>query len=88
MTGYLGAAVAPLAVLALLVVVLLVRPDGLFAGDGGEAGMRPPDSPLAARAAAIAVAATFVLDPYRNYQLALVAAYLCATGRPDACWSA
>lgn len=26
-----------------------------------------------------AVAGTFLLDPYRNYQLALVAAYLCAT---------
>lgn len=31
-TGYLGAAVAPLGVLALLVLVLLVRPSGLFAG--------------------------------------------------------
>ena len=31
-TGYLGATVAPLGVLGLLVVVLLVRPDGLFAG--------------------------------------------------------
>ena len=30
-TGYLGAAVAPLGVLALLVAVLLVRPSGLFA---------------------------------------------------------
>jgi branched-chain amino acid transport system permease protein len=30
--GYLGSATAPLAVLALLVVVLLVRPGGLFAG--------------------------------------------------------
>ncbi|GLY32239.1 branched-chain amino acid ABC transporter permease [Kineosporia sp. NBRC 101731] len=31
-TGYLGAAVAPLGVLALLALVLLVRPAGLFAG--------------------------------------------------------
>ncbi len=31
-TGYLGAAVAPLGVLALLAVVLLIRPSGLFAG--------------------------------------------------------
>jgi len=29
-SGYLGATVAPMAVLALLVVVLLGRPDGLF----------------------------------------------------------
>ncbi|AWB86213.1 branched-chain amino acid ABC transporter permease [Mycetocola zhujimingii] len=27
----------------------------------------------------LAIACTFLLDPYRNYQLALVAAYLCAT---------
>ena len=31
-TGYLGASVTPIAVLALLVVVLLVRPQGLVAG--------------------------------------------------------
>lgn len=34
---------------------------------------------LAAGGLVLAVGATFLLDPFRNYQLALVAAYLCAT---------
>ena len=38
-SGYLGATVAPMAVLVLLVVVLLGRPDGLFARGEGEDGM-------------------------------------------------
>jgi len=34
---------------------------------------------IAAGWTAVALAGTFALDPFRNYQLALVAAYLCAT---------
>ncbi|WP_258725006.1 ABC transporter permease subunit [Cellulomonas sp. NS3] len=34
---------------------------------------------LAAGGLVLAIGATFLLDPFRNYQLALVAAYLCAT---------
>ncbi|WP_350348958.1 branched-chain amino acid ABC transporter permease [Agromyces sp. G08B096] len=56
--------------------------------------LRPPGTPrllprltglprllvVAASLTVLAVAGTFLLDPYRNYQLALVAATFCATG--------
>ena len=64
---------------------------GPVRGRGGEArmsrrqrlpGQRPLARTLAARGRAgrlVALLGTFALDPFRNYQLALVAAYLCAT---------
>ena len=93
-TGYLGATVAPIGVLVLLVAVLLVRPGGHLLAAGGAAAHDPaccpPCSGRIPRTLArsrrgctvLAIGGTFLLDPYRNFQLATIAAYFCATAGP------
>ncbi len=86
-TGYLGATVAPIGVLVLLRggAAGQARRD-LLDARGAQRMSRflpsltgmPRTVVFGAALTVLAIGATFLLDPYRNFQLATIAAYFCA----------
>ena len=87
-SGYLGSDVTSIAVLVLLVLVLLVRPNGVFSSPR-SGGCEHADSVwqstllrhLVVALVAVIVAimfATGYVETFYDYQLAVIAAYLCA----------
>ena len=79
--GYLGSDLVPLFGLAVLVLVLMVRPSGLFSTTCRPAGVIMTLARHAAAALLLAVVLlilTIKLGPFRDFQLAEVAAYVTA----------
>ena len=79
--GYLGGNLVLVYGLAALVLVLMVRPSGLFARAAGPAGVTMTLARHLAAALAVAVILLLLslqLSPYRDYQMAEVAAYVAA----------